>query len=221
MPPSLSSPQPGSCPTRSATAIARAFDAPRLHQVRQPEERGDRRAFRPLAHHGRADRRDADQHVHVEPDMPQRRDGARDHRPQPESDRQAVGGQRRRCVRVIVAGTVSEQRLGPGVCGPRLGGPSRQHQRAAQGDPDPRSLVMRAGLAVRGVIVVHVLAPFVRVHAEPGAADQRDDGLRSQARSDRTKPRCGVRPDRNSGRGCRARPARGGPARLRPRSPCR
>ena len=63
--------------------LPRALDAPRFHQVRDREQERDRRRFRPLPDRRRADRGQADQHVHVEPAEPQRREGARHigHRP--------------------------------------------------------------------------------------------------------------------------------------------
>ena len=50
-----------------AHRVARALDAPGLEQVRDCKQERHRRRLGPLPDRGRANRRHADQHVHVDP----------------------------------------------------------------------------------------------------------------------------------------------------------
>ena len=60
----------------------RALDAPRFHAVGEGKEKSDGRTFRPLADSRCAQNTQADEHVHVEPEVADRRKRARPHRPE-------------------------------------------------------------------------------------------------------------------------------------------
>ena len=105
---------PGLVAHQRADRVARALDAPRFHQVRDRKQERHRGRLGPLPDRRRADRREADQHVHVEPRKPQRGDRARRHRPQAGERRKPVGDGRSGVMRVIeMLAVTAEQRLAP------------------------------------------------------------------------------------------------------------
>ena len=75
-------------------------------------------------------------------------------------------------LRVVVA----EQGLHPRVGVPGIREPARQHQQPAGSHPPVHAIVTVAGMRVRVVVVVHMLAALVGVHTEAGRRDHRDDG---------------------------------------------
>ena len=113
--------------------LAGPLEAPAFEPVREREEEGHRRGLGPLAHRGRANRRQADQHVHVEPQVPQRGQRTRPRPPQPGDRRQPVHRNRPAGVRVAEAAVagVAEHRLAPGFGRDAVDHPADGEERAA------------------------------------------------------------------------------------------
>ena len=140
---------------------AGTLDAPRLHAVSQREEKGDGRTFRPLSDRRRAENAEADEHVHIEPQMPYRRQRPRPHRPQPGQRRRRIEGDGARIM------CVSDKGLEPVVGGKPLDRPPDKKKSAGRGRPQRASTRHGDGDA-RACAAIRLLRPWRQWRAPQG-----------------------------------------------------